>query len=660
MRKAISIYQLFNTYSKEEIDRAIATLKKDEQELIKLRYGEDLENPTFEYILSEKQNYFFYKKIIPKIKRRLKNPNRSKYKDYSKSMNIYEYFSYYTREEVDSVIATLKEYEVRLLKLYCGEDYEGTAEKIELRQNEKYYFLNTILTTMHKKLNNTYLERMHSITKNKRLTIYEYFKEYSKEEIDRVIQNLSEEEQELLKLKFASVETLSNEVEMTPEQIKAGTTLTTKIKYYLNNPHLDMNIVGGTCLKSIYKRLDGYTKEQIDAVITLLTDEDRRLLELRYGPDLCNPIITEEWDQEAAYKFNVYLMPKIKRMLKNPAYGLVRGRKAMTIYRYFSNYSNDQVDAMLSKLNEEEKRLLNLKYGSDLDNPLTSVEMTSSEKYLFEIVKKKMGRLLENPTVDSNSYILVLPEIYNFFAAYPTKDVDEILASLNEEEQLLLYLKFGKGIDHCSEVMLTKTVEPKKYKELLQKIKYLLNKKQLGPKINRRLKNIYDCFSEYERSKVDQVIAELSNEEIQLLHKKYGSDLENPVSKHPLSLKEKGEFRYLLIVKMKKRLEEITNQDSFTKSLPTKKIDTKITFSYLVELLNTPNYAHLLQQYSIKEAMIILLKFGLIDNQVYSKEEIASYLGIETGEVIEVLKRYLEEQKEKINGEDKGNQKVKK
>ena len=45
-------------------------------------------------------------------------------------------------------------------------------------------------------------------------------------------------------------------------------------------------------------------------------------------------------------------------------------RELQTIYKYFKDYSKEQINEMLEKLTEEEKALITLRYGSDLNNPV--------------------------------------------------------------------------------------------------------------------------------------------------------------------------------------------------------------------------------------------------------------------------------------------------
>ena len=69
-RKLQTIYEYFNTYTKEQVDEMLGKLTEEERALITLRYGEDLNNPV-PGKLSKDENYKFYYLLVPKMKRLL-------------------------------------------------------------------------------------------------------------------------------------------------------------------------------------------------------------------------------------------------------------------------------------------------------------------------------------------------------------------------------------------------------------------------------------------------------------------------------------------------------------------------------------------------------------------------------------------------------------
>ena len=72
-------------------------------------------------------------------------------------------------------------------------------------------------------------------------------------------------------------------------------------------------------LKTIYDYLDKYSKLEIDEVIEELTDEEKALIELRYGKDLTHPVTSENWTKENHKEFYGNLIPHIKRKLNRKA-----------------------------------------------------------------------------------------------------------------------------------------------------------------------------------------------------------------------------------------------------------------------------------------------------------------------------------------------------
>ena len=69
----------------------------------------------------------------------------------------------------------------------------------------------------------------------------------------------------------------------------------------------------------------------------------------------------------------------------------------------------------------------------------------------------------------------------------------------------------------------------------------------------------------------------------------------------------------------------------------------------MLNLLRTPTFTEMLNVLSVKEAIIISLKLGYVDEKYFSTEAISQFLGIEEEEVIDVTKKVLELYKDNIN-----------
>ena len=72
------------------------------------------------------------------------------------------------------------------------------------------------------------------------------------------------------------------------------------------------------------------------------------------------------------------------------------GRKLQTIYEYFCDYSEKEIDEMIYSLSLEEKLVIRDRYGNDLHNPSTQKSWTQEKsKQFYGILVPKMKRLLQ-------------------------------------------------------------------------------------------------------------------------------------------------------------------------------------------------------------------------------------------------------------------------
>ena len=135
MIKAKTIYEFFEGHTKEEVDKAIKELPVENQQLIAIRYGEDLANPTISS-LDPKLKVKLYTTVFNRIDRILNGRINGKVKKHS----IYEFFQNNTKEEIDAAIEKLPDKDVKLLTDKYGEDLSSPSlNKLSKRDNEKFY-----------------------------------------------------------------------------------------------------------------------------------------------------------------------------------------------------------------------------------------------------------------------------------------------------------------------------------------------------------------------------------------------------------------------------------------------------------------------------------------------------------------------------------------
>ena len=221
-------------------------------------------------------------------------------------------------------------------------------------------------------------------------------------------------------------------------------------------------------------------------------------------------------------------------------------KKLQTIYEYFGEYGykKDNVDLAISMLDEEEKELIKLRYGEDLENPQTSIEWNKDHQQKY--------------------YGALIPRI----------------------KRILTNIQIGKP-----------TKKQRKKKEIIEKIEELpINSKQ-------------------EDTKIDQpkdLITE--NTEIQSVEQKI--------------------------------VEETKEPNVITEIVSPTPLQNQID---LFSFLRSASFLEITNELSVKEAIIICLRLGYVDDKYYETKTIANFFNISEDEVRSITKKALNLYKEKIN-----------
>ena len=108
--------------------------------------------------------------------------------------------------------------------------------------------------------------------------------------------------------------------------------------------------------------------------------------------------------------------------------------------------------------------------------------------------------------------------------------------------------------------------------------------------MGRKLQTIYEYLDEYLPEDIDKVIENLSEEEKSLIVKRYGKDLNNPVTDNNWNFEDNRKFYNLLIPKIKRMLKsrsELSNKENTNNNYfeNTEFVQTGYT-SFLIQLLN--------------------------------------------------------------------------
>ena len=170
-----------------------------------------------------------------------------------------------------------------------------------------------------------------------------------------------------------------------------------------------------------------------------------------------------------------------------------------------------------------------------------------------------------------------------------------------------------------------------------------------------KIHTIYQYFSDYTKKQIDEKIASLDDRE--LIRKRYGDNLEQPISSK-LTKEEMNRFYGGLVPKMRRRLRSQTSyfkkkteenetiiekdpEEKITKEIKQTTTISKEDYERLLMLIQSKKFKDLLQYVSPKEATIIALRFGFVDNKFFTSKSIADFLGINEEEVKEITRKVL-------------------
>ena len=571
--KIKTIYEHLNLYSKEQVDAVLEVLSEKDRNIIRARYGNDLNNPVAQKMTGE-DSVRFYSFLLPKMKRLLSNFNVEE--KTKKIKTIYELLESYSKEQINTMLGNLSEEEKALIVARYGNDLDNPVFGMMTTEDRRrfYYYL---VPRMKKLL--TDCNR-----KSKLKTIYELLDSYSREQVDTMLENLSEKDKALIVARYG--DDLNNPISgkmVTEDRHRFYAYLVPKMKKMLADPSSDRK----PKLKTIYELLDSYSKEQVDAMLENLPEEDKVLIVARYGNDLDDPVF-QEMTTEDSKKFYNCLLPKMRRLLYNPT-GVKKTKRVKTIYELLDSYSKEQVDAVLENLSEKDKALIVARYGDDLNNPISGKMVTKDRHRFYAYLVPKMKKMLTDPSSDRKPK---LKTIYELLDSYSREQVDTMLENLSDEDKSLIVARYGNDLDNPLSTKLTKEESIEFYNVLVPRMRKLLAKS------NRKIES-----------------KTMSSEEVEILS-------------------NNQEFNIPVLT------EEIPEDDL---SSVNTKIMTRDDCIKTLQLI--PGILKTMDICSSREiglvSLVMSLKLGCIEGKCFSNSDISEILGIESQEVIDITKRAL-------------------
>lgn len=331
-------------------------------------------------------------------------------------------------------------------------------------------------------------------------------------------------------------------------------------------------------------------------------------------------------------------------------------KRIRTIYELLDDYTKEEIDKEIENLNDEDKQIIELRYGKDLENPIPGYLTKEQSKYFYYTLLYRMKKNLKNARMDPNK----LNDRLQWNPINISNPNSNALSNINESHKLSKqkqptnelpisileeYLEESFELEQPNELLPDSTSEVQREQitglnsEALQE-----QPTEATPTFETLLKQPTISASELQQQNHFEGLATpISDAQQQkpenLVAKVVGNHQEYPSTEIPISITETHEKQ---IIPTEDKLIENPDAQSVTPVPNDNKEMSKEDYMKTLELLKTPKFAQMMNVLSIKESLIIALKLG------FSTKEVANFLGIEETEVIETTKKVLLEYKENI------------
>ena len=344
------------------------------------------------------------------------------------------------------------------------------------------------------------------------------------------------------------------------------------------------------------------------------------------------------------------------------------------------------------------------KFADFTDDPVNAMNnlMKMREAYSFNPYSFKKNIISKDEDNNSKGKSKNIYDIFNS-KGYFKEEVDEAIKSLTVDEINLLKSRYGDNLDKSPTTRMNRNEFVEKFTcGLFPKILLIMKNNRekdiiKEPKNERKKymktpRNIYDIFREqgYSEQELTRAINSLHEDEVEMLKSIYGADF-TKIPTVTLSKEEKTKLYSVIFTKIRRKIKRDRNSQTVTQDVenkaevvndseetiedtknvtifdqtdvqeevpvivPIKEVEVSTTptvnsgYGKFLELLKTPTFSDMLSILTPKEAVIIMLKLGYIDNKYFSTDRIAEFLEIEPSEVSETTKKVILLLKERIN-----------
>ena len=362
------------------------------------------------------------------------------------------------------------------------------------------------------------------------------------------------------------------------------------------------------------------------------------------------------------------------------------------------------INKLVNSLPEKERTIMEYYYGFNNQKVITQREISQKmgigqtqvcrkikrilKKLREELIKQNIidsgdnGELLKtikkdddrSVTVKKKEKVIKLPSIEEYLEEYSKEDRKIMFLGLTEKEKYIINkyfflegnkpylqeeiaLQLGMTVDELNKEIreiinkmkrIYKEEKEKQKQTKEQSIENIMNIINEPKKKGRKVQSIYELFKDYSKEEINEMLSKLNDEDKELLIKRYGNDLENPMIKKDFTDDDRKCFYGKLLPKMRMLLKKTRPDTDITKEIKDNKLEKK-DYLKVIELMRSYSFHEMLKLLTPKEAVIICLRLGYVDNKFYSTTAISNFLGLKEKEILEITKKILLLFKKNIN-----------
>lgn len=498
-----SLYEFYEGYSKDEVDKALKMLSLEEIELLRERYAAD--GSYLEDGSTSKKIDNLLKKDIPGYLERIVKQEKEEV--------IYRLFPGIDKSLVDVALKRLPlSYQnkiAELKKIYYQQSDDTIIDNKEFKDNIYPYLLNIL-----SKLSVNSLEGLKD-----QKSLLEIFEGYSESQIKRIISYLPKEERSILTLKYnrTTLKVRNGFSGLNEEYARSLDELI--------NKKMMMLLQKETARKPLTEKINKFPKEEIKRVVEELSEEKQELFYLRYDKDLNLRDDYEALSHKTKCKISI-LLNKIIVKLNRGSETKFDGR-ARNFYHRLGMHSKEKIDKAINCLPLNDKELYHLCYDENGDALASFYTLDKDTKLMVYALALKVKYIINKNSYEPGEQQSLMT-LYQFLSDYSKEEIATAIERLSEEEKVTFDLRFDE-LGNTKESYRTLDIKTKrKIENLLIKIKKMINNKS-ELHIGRKVKNLYSRLEGYSKEEVDLIIKALSLKEQQILVRAYDQD-GNPTS----------------------------------------------------------------------------------------------------------------------------------